>query len=123
MYHLPTYNLPMVVSRDMKKGSAELLVLALLEQRPRHGYEIARLIAERSDGAITFTSATLYPALHALERQGIIRGRWDAKPGERRRRFYSLTPAGRRALEAHRDGWHRFITALNRITRPRRAPQ
>ncbi len=105
----------------MKKGSAELLVLALIEERPRHGYELAQLIAERSEGAITFTSATLYPALHALERQGLVDGRWQAKPGERRRRFYSLTAAGRRALAAHRDGWHRFIGALTRIAQPRKA--
>jgi transcriptional regulator len=111
----------MVISRDIKKGSAELLVLSLLEERPRHGYEIAQLIADRSEGAITFTSATLYPALHALERQGIIRGRWAAKSGERRRRFYSLTPAGHRALAAQREGWSRFIRALTRMTRPRRA--
>ncbi len=107
----------MVISRDIKKGSAELLVLALLEERPRHGYEIAQLIAERSEGAITFTSATLYPALHALERQGIIRGRWVAKPGERRRRFYNLTAAGHRALETQREGWSKFIRALTRMTR------
>ena len=110
----------MDLSRDVKKGSAELLVLALLEERARHGYEIAQLIAERSEGAITFTSATLYPALHALERQGIIRGRWETRPGERRRRFYSLTPAGHRALAAQRAGWDRFIRALTRMTRPRR---
>ena len=120
MCKLLTYNLPMDLSRDVKKGSAELLVLALLEERARHGYEIAQLIAERSEGAITFTSATLYPALHALERQGIIRGRWEARPGERRRRFYSLTPAGHRALAAQRAGWDRFIRALTRMTRPRR---
>jgi len=110
----------MVLSRDIKKGSAELLILALLEERARHGYEIAQLIADRSDGAITFTSATLYPALHALERQGVIRGRWEVRPGERRRRFYSLTPAGRRALDAQREGWNRFIRALTRITNPGR---
>jgi PadR family transcriptional regulator PadR len=111
----------MALSRDVKKGSAELLILSLLEERPRHGYEIAQLIAERSEGTITFTSATLYPALHSLDRQGIVRGRWEAKPGERRRRFYSLTPSGRRTLLAHRDGWHRFITALSRIGLPKRA--
>ena len=111
----------MDLSRDVKKGSAELLVLALLEERARHGYEIAQLIAERSEGAITFTSATLYPALHTLERQRIIRGRWETRPGERRRRFYSLTAAGHRALAAQRAGWDRFIRALTRMTRPRRA--
>jgi len=111
----------MAMSADVKKGSADVLILALLEERPRYGYEIAQLIAERSDGAITFTSATLYPALHALERQGCIRGRWAARPGERRRRFYSLTPAGHRALAAQREGWGRFIRALTRLTRPRRA--
>jgi PadR family transcriptional regulator PadR len=105
----------MVMSRDIKKGSAEVLILSLIEERSRHGYEIAQLIAERSNGTITFSSATLYPALHELERQGVVRGRWVARPGERRRRFYELTPAGRSALRDHRDGWRRFITALTRI--------
>ena len=110
----------MAVSRDIKKGSAELLVLSLLEERPRHGYEIAQLIAERSAGEITFTSATLYPVLHALEREGLLRGRWEARPGERRRRFYSVTPAGRRALAVQRESWAKFIRALTRMTRTRR---
>lgn len=105
----------------MKKGSVDLLLLALLEEQPRHGYEIARVIGEQSEGAITFTSASLYPALHALERRGLIRSRWGVAPGDRRRRrFYSVTAAGRRALSTHRDGWHRFIAALTRIAKPRR---
>jgi PadR family transcriptional regulator PadR len=119
--NLSTYALPMVLSPDVKKGSAELLILSLLEGGPLHGYEIARLIADRSGGTITFTSATLYPALHALDRQGIIRGQWVVKPGERRRRYYHLTASGRRTLQAHRRGWRRFIDALSLIGLPARA--
>jgi DNA-binding PadR family transcriptional regulator len=110
----------MTLSPDVKKGSAELHILSLIEERPRHGYEIAQLIGERSDGTITFASSTLYPVLHGLEKRGIIRGRWDSQPGQRRRRFYSLTPAGRDFLGAQRDGWHRFMKALVRIGRPKR---
>jgi PadR family transcriptional regulator PadR len=110
----------MTMSPDVKKGSAELLILALIEERPRHGYEIAQRIADRSGGTITFSSSTLYPVLHSLERRGIIRGRWDTQPGERRRRFYSITPAGREFLGAQRDGWRQFMKALVRIARPKR---
>ena len=83
-------------TRELKKGSAELLILSLIESRPRHGYDIARLIELRSEGAITFNAASLYPLLSRLERGGWIEGRWVEKAGERRRRFYSLTAEGRR---------------------------
>lgn len=111
----------MVLSRDVKKGSAELLVLSLLDERPRHGYELARTIEQQSGGAITFTSATLYPTLHTLERQGWLKAKWVDRAGERRRRYYDLTPAGRRALAAHRQGWKTFISALTTIGFPKRA--
>ena len=111
----------MTLSPDIKKGSAELLILALIDERPRHGYEISQRIAERSNGSITFSSSTLYPVLHSLERRGIVRGRWDTQPGERRRRFYSITPAGRKFLDAQRAGWRQFMKALVRVARPKRA--
>ena len=105
-------------TRELKKGSAELLILSLVEGRPRHGYDIARLIEERSEGALTFHAASLYPLLYRLEKRHWIKGRWVEKAGERRRRMYHLTPDGREMLAAQRSGWEAFVEAINRITAP-----
>ncbi|HEX7085392.1 MAG TPA: PadR family transcriptional regulator [Vicinamibacterales bacterium] len=99
----------------MKKGSAELLVLAVIEERARHGYEIGRLIAERSGGALTFHVASLYPLLYRLEARGLIEGRWVEKSGQRRRRYYRLTADGRRVLARQRTVWQQFLRALDRV--------
>ncbi len=101
--------------RDLRKGSAEVLILALLEDCDRHGYEIAKLIDERSGGAIKFHVASLYPTLYRLERRGLILGRWIEKTGMRRRRFYRLTTAGQRTLDSERRSWSAFFAALNRV--------
>ena len=106
-----------VFSREVKKGSAELLILALLEDGPRHGYEIGKLIEVRSSGAITFQVASLYPMLYRMEKRGVIEGRWVEKTGQRRRRFYRLTAEGRRVLRAQRSFWNEFITALDRVAK------
>ncbi|MCC6991338.1 MAG: helix-turn-helix transcriptional regulator [Acidobacteria bacterium] len=103
------------LDRELKKGSAELLLLACLEGRPRHGYEVAKRIAEESDGAIRFNVASLYGLLYRLESRGGIRGRWIEAPGERRRRIYTLTPAGRATLAEQREGWKVFAAAVSRI--------
>ena len=103
-------------SRELKKGSAELLILSLLEDRARHGYDVARLIEIRSKGALSFHAASLYPLLYRLERRGWITGRWIEKAGERRRRMYRLTPEGRDVLATQRSGWHAFVEAVNAIT-------
>jgi PadR family transcriptional regulator len=100
----------------LKKGTAELLVLAQLEQGASHGYEIARRIESRSEGAVSFNVASLYPVLYRLEHRGLISGRWVEKAGQRRRRYYRLTPAGRAVLAAQRSGWKNFVAAINRIT-------
>ena len=105
-------------TRELKKGSAELLILSLVEGRARHGYDIARLIDERSEGALTFHAASLYPLLYRLEKRGWIKGRWVEKAGERRRRMYHLTPQGREMLAAQRSGWEAFVEAINRNTAP-----
>jgi PadR family transcriptional regulator PadR len=97
-----------------KKGSAELLVLAQLEARPRHGYEIAVEIERRSGGAVSFQTASLYPVLYRLERKGLIAGRWVEAAGQRRRRYYRLTPAGRKMLSEQRRSWNAFLNALGR---------
>jgi transcriptional regulator len=105
----------MSTDRELRKGSAETLILALLEEHDRHGYEIAKLIGERSDGAITFHVASLYPTLYRLERRSLIQGRWVEQTGMRRRRFYRLTAAGRKVLQAQRRSWELFFAALNRV--------
>jgi PadR family transcriptional regulator len=104
-----------MLDRELKRGSTALLILALLEERDRHGYDIARLIDERSQGAISFHTASLYPTLYRLEEQKLITGRWVEKAGQRRRRTYRLTPAGRRMLASQRGVWDSFFTALNRV--------
>ena len=99
-----------------KKGSAELLVLAQLESRPRHGYEIGVEIERRSEGAVSFQAASLYPVLYRLERKGLIAGQWVEAAGQRRRRYYKLTPAGRKMLSEQRRNWSTFMTALQRAS-------
>ena len=101
--------------REAKKGTAELLVLALLEDGARHGYEIARLIDERSHGALTFNFASLYATLYKLEERKWIQGRWVEKAGQRRRRFYKLTAAGQKILNEQRQTWKEFFAALDRV--------
>jgi PadR family transcriptional regulator PadR len=105
-----------LLDRELKKGSAELLILSLLKDRPRHGYEIGQLIELRSRGALRFNVASLYPLLYRLENRGWIRGRWVEKAGQRRRRYYRLTPAGKKVLGAQRQGWREFVEAIGRIT-------
>jgi PadR family transcriptional regulator, regulatory protein PadR len=101
---------------EWKRGSAELLILSLVEARPRHGYEISKLIKQRSGGAVRFHVASLYPMLYRLERRGWIQGRWVEKSGQRRRRYYRVTSHGRRILAAQLRGWREFVAGINRIT-------
>ena len=110
-----------MLDRELKKGSAELLILSLVEVRPRHGYEISKLIEARSDGVLRFNVASLYPLLYRLEKRGWILGRWVEKAGQRRRRYYRLTREGRKVLAAQRSGWEEFVAAINRITGVERA--
>jgi len=105
----------MMFSADLKRGSTELLILALLEDRPRHGYEIGKLIEARSGGRLTYSIPSLYPTLCRLEERGLIKGRWVEKPGERRRRFYQLTGEGCAALARERRNWQDFIGVMTHI--------
>jgi PadR family transcriptional regulator, regulatory protein PadR len=98
-----------------KKGSADLLILALVNERPLHGYDIARHIEERSSGTLRFTLASLYATLYRLEERGLIRGRWVERAGQRRRRYYRITEGGRAVLAAQREEWSRFIVALSHV--------
>src|SRR5438067_11639016 len=105
-----------VLDRELKKGSAELLVLSLVEDRPRHGYEIGQLIERRSRGVLHFNVGSLYPLLYRLENRGWIRVRWVEKAGQRRRRYYRLTAAGEKVLAAQRSNWRDFVRAITRVT-------
>jgi len=101
---------------ELKKGSAELLILSLIEHRPRHGYEISKLIETRSGGALKFNVASFYPLLYRLEQRKLIQGRWVEKAGQRRRRYYKLTTGGRKMLKEQRSIWRDFVSAMNLIT-------
>lgn len=98
-----------------KKGSADVLILALVDEEALHGYEIARRIEARSAGTLVFTLASLYATLYRLEERGLIRGRWVEKAGQRRRRYYRITEPGRRVLASQREDWTRFIAALTEV--------
>jgi len=100
---------------DLKRGTAELMVLAALETRARHGYDIARLIDDRSGGVLRFHVASLYPMLYRMERRGWIDGTWVEKAGQRRRRFYTLTPTGHKVLAEQRESWRELLGALQRV--------
>ena len=104
-----------MTATDLKKGSAELLILSLLEREPRHGYELSKLIERRSRGAVRFNVASLYPLLYRLERRGWIQGRWVEKAGQRRRRYYRLTTQGRNVLQDRKRSWAEFVAAVRRI--------
>lgn len=109
------------LARELKRGSTELLILALLEEGDRHGYELAQLIDERSGGAISFHAASLYPTLYRMEDKDLIEGRWVEKAGQRRRRYYRLTKVGKATLARQRSVWDTFFDALNRVARVRHA--
>jgi len=104
------------IDRELKKGSAELLILSLIEHRTRHGYEIGKLIEERSDGVLKYNVASFYPLLYRLEARGLIEGRWVEKAGQRRRRYYKLTKKGKKMLEAQRSTWANLVNAIRLIT-------
>jgi PadR family transcriptional regulator, regulatory protein PadR len=107
---------PSSPDQEWKKGSAELLVLSLLEDQPRHGYDISKLIQVRSGGVLRFHVTSLYPLLYRLEERGWIEGRWVEKPDQRRRRYYNLTREGRKILRSQRNSWKEFVAAMARVT-------
>jgi len=103
------------ITKELKKGSADLLILALVEDRPRHGYEMAQLIEQRSQGALSYHVPSLYPTLYRLEDLGQLEGRWVEKIGQRRRRYYRITAAGRKRLASERSIWQNFFLAIDRV--------
>src|SRR5687767_15912317 len=110
-----------MLTDELKKGSAEFLILSLLEADARHGYELQKLIESRSRGVLTFNVASLYPLLYRMEERGWIVGRWVERAGERRKRYYRLTAAGRSTLEAQRPSWRAFVAVLTRLAAVRSA--
>lgn len=106
----------MAAQNDVKRGGAELMVLTAIEERARHGYEIAKLIDEKSEGVLRFHIASLYPMLYRMEQRGWIAGKWIEKAGQRRRRYYRLTPEGRKVLVAQRHTWRQLLAAVQRAT-------
>ncbi|MDQ6886041.1 MAG: PadR family transcriptional regulator [Gemmatimonadota bacterium] len=100
---------------DLKKGSAEFLILSLLQHEARHGYEISKLIESRSGGVVRFQVSSLYPLLYRMEKRGWIRGKWVEKAGQRRRRYYSITPTGREIVGTQRASWLEFVRAIGQI--------
>jgi PadR family transcriptional regulator len=104
-----------MTDQEWKKGSADLLILSLLEHEHRHGYELSRLIESRSKGVVKFHVASLYPLLYRLEKLGWIEGKWIEKAGQRRRRYYKLTRPGRTVLKAQRLEWREFVKAMGHV--------
>ena len=105
----------MAPETELKRGTADLMILAVLEARARHGYEIAKLIDDRSGGMLRFHVGSLYPMLYRMERRGWIDGKWIEKGGQRRRRYYRLTPAGRKVLVEQRTSWRELLVAFQRV--------
>jgi len=110
-----------MLTAELKKGSAEFLILSLLDAEARHGYEISKLIETRSGGILSFHVASLYPLLYRMEERGWIVGRWVERAGQRRRRYYSITKDGRAILDAQRKSWREFVAAIGNVVRVRNA--
>ena len=111
----------MAMDRELKRSSAEMLILALVEERARHGYEILKLLEERSGGVLKFHIGSVYPILFRLEKNGWIQGSWAKATGARRKRAYRLTPRGRSVLEKQRITWREMVSAIDRVARTRHA--
>jgi len=103
------------IRSQITRGSGELAILSLLIEQPLYGFEIAKQIAERTNGALQFTLASLYPLLYEMEKRGWVEARWQANQSGRDRRYYRLTAAGRRHLAPLREEWRSFFRALNSL--------
>ncbi|MBA7711447.1 hypothetical protein ES703_120410 [subsurface metagenome] len=111
----------MVPRRELMKGSIDSLLLCLISQQPMYGYQIIKELETKSQGYFKFKEGTLYPALHRLERAGLILGKWQSLPSGRQRRYYYITNNGNRVLEAKMNQWRDFLTAVNLIIQPESA--
>jgi len=108
----------MAQRRELMKGSTASLLLCLMAQQPMYGYQIIKELERRSQGYFKFKEGTLYPALHRLERAGLIIGKWQTLPSGRQRRYYHITDKGLRSLVARRSQWQEFLAAMNLIIQP-----
>lgn len=108
--------------RELVGATTAPLILAVLAEGPAHGYAVVRSVNELSDGLFNWREGTIYPALHRLEKAGLIRGAWEKTPGGRRRRVYSLTPRGKRRLSERRAEWKVFSGVVSRIMEACHAP-
>ena len=108
----------MAQRRELIKGSIASLLLCLIAQQPMYGYRIIKELEKRSQGYFKFKEGTLYPALHRLEKAGLIRGEWRALPSSRQRRYYHITEKGLRSLVTERNQWRDFLVAMNLIIQP-----
>jgi transcriptional regulator len=106
-----------VIGSGIKRGTAELAILSVLEHGPLHGYEMARRIEQQTKGALRFTLAALYPMLYRMEQRGWIRGAWETSSSGRRRRCYRITPVGKKKLSPLRREWAELFSALRRLTK------
>ncbi len=98
--------------QQLRKGSTVLLILSILQREPKYGYQIMRELERRSDGYFTMTAALLYPTLHRLEKDGLVKSEWREGEGERRRKYYTITEAGRRVLVERTEAWQTFFQKL-----------
>jgi PadR family transcriptional regulator PadR len=106
-----------MVGSGIKRGTAELAILSVLETGELHGYEIARRIEQQTRGKLRFTLASLYPLLYRMEKRGWVRGAWQLSPTKRRRRCYRLTPAGKKKLSPLRAEWAELFQALQKLAK------
>ena len=109
----------MTLRSELVKGSSYSLLLCLLEQRPMYGYQIVKELEAQSEGYFKFKEGTLYPALHRLEKQGLVTGEWQVLPNGRRRRYYNITEKGLAVLSHERNQWHDFLNAMRIMIRPK----
>jgi len=105
--------------RDLLKGSSDSLLLCLLEEQPMYGYQIVKELDARSEGYFKFKEGTLYPALHRLEKTGLITGKWQTLSNKRQRRYYYITGKGQAKLAMERTHWQDFLKALKLILQPK----
>ena len=103
---------------DLLQGTLDMMVLGTLSAGPANGYEIARAIERLSDDVLAVDRGSLYPALHRLERSGLVAAKWETSSTNRRARFYRLTPTGRKRLAAERSRWEQMAAAITRVMRP-----
>ena len=103
--------------KELLKGSTETLLLSMLAREPMYGYRIVKEMERQSDGYFQFKEGTLYPALHRIEKGGLVRGQWrdTSSASGVPRRYYHITPKGQRVLEERLTEWRRFSRAVNAI--------